>query len=509
MARKKVLIIGGGIAGLAAGTYLQMNGYETQVFESHKLPGGLCTAWTRKGYTFDYCIHWLMGSGPAKNLHKIWQDLGAIKDRTYVEWEEYITITLQNKQTFTVFTDPDKLFKEMVRLSPQDEKICKSFCNAIKELSGFDFPINRGEGGFFKTLGSMTSLLMRLPLLLKWARTPMPAFIQGLKGPDLQAALRQIYTPEIAQDFPVAGLIMMLAFMYKKSAGYPLGGSLAFAKAIEKRYCSLGGKVNYGCFVDKILVQEGRATGIQANKQEISGDIVISAADGHTTLFTMLEGKFLTEKLTQAYENLQVFPSLVYVCIGIKRDLRSVPSMQSFPVSKPIMLEDAKLTLDKLSLRLYHFDPSSAPVGAVAAIVMIPTFNTSWWTTLKADDPAKYQAEKARVGAEVVDAIDSFLGDIKSNVEVIDVATPATVIRYTHNWKGSFEGFLPTGKNMMSNGLGNSIPGLKNFYMVGQWVHPGGGLPPCGMDGLAIAQKLCKEDHKKFRIAAQQDSLEG
>ena len=57
---KKTVIIGGEIAGLSAGCYAQMNGYETEIYEMHNLPGGLCTAWQRKGYTFDGCIHWLV-----------------------------------------------------------------------------------------------------------------------------------------------------------------------------------------------------------------------------------------------------------------------------------------------------------------------------------------------------------------------------------------------------------------------------------------------------------------
>ena len=57
MAQKKVLIIGAGMAGLAAGCYAQMNGYAAEIFELHELPGGLCTSWERKGYTIDGCIH--------------------------------------------------------------------------------------------------------------------------------------------------------------------------------------------------------------------------------------------------------------------------------------------------------------------------------------------------------------------------------------------------------------------------------------------------------------------
>ncbi len=57
-----IMIIGAGIAELSAVCYAQMNGYRTEIFEMHNLPGGLCTAWNRQGYIFDGCIHYLFGS---------------------------------------------------------------------------------------------------------------------------------------------------------------------------------------------------------------------------------------------------------------------------------------------------------------------------------------------------------------------------------------------------------------------------------------------------------------
>ena len=60
--RIKANIIGGGIAGLATGCYLQMNGFDSEIFEAHSLPGGLCTSWKIGDYTVDGCMHWLVGS---------------------------------------------------------------------------------------------------------------------------------------------------------------------------------------------------------------------------------------------------------------------------------------------------------------------------------------------------------------------------------------------------------------------------------------------------------------
>ena len=83
-------------------------------------------------------------------------------------------------------------------------------------------------------------------------------------------------------------------------------------------------------------------------------------------------------------------------------------------------------------------------------------------------------------------------------VEVRDLATPRTFIRYTNNWHGSFEGWLPTSSSFGKK-VPRTIPGLGGFFMVGQWVNPGGGLPPCGMDGRNLAKKLCRAEGRRFR----------
>src|ERR1700691_2935582 len=74
---KKVVIIGGGIAGLSCGCYLQMNGIQSEILEMTALPGGLCTSWDRGPYVFDGCLRWLLGTSPPSVFHQIWTELGA------------------------------------------------------------------------------------------------------------------------------------------------------------------------------------------------------------------------------------------------------------------------------------------------------------------------------------------------------------------------------------------------------------------------------------------------
>ena len=68
---KKIIIIGAGIAGLSAGIYARKNGYDATIYELHFLPGGLCTAWKRAGFTFEGCMHYvgLVGSSPTHTYY--------------------------------------------------------------------------------------------------------------------------------------------------------------------------------------------------------------------------------------------------------------------------------------------------------------------------------------------------------------------------------------------------------------------------------------------------------
>ena len=95
-------------------------------------------------------------------------------------------------------------------------------------------------------------------------------------------------------DFPALLGLMPLIWMHARDAGYPIGGSLAFAQAIEQRYRgSRRTRSAYGARVDKVLVEDGRAVGVRlADGIEHRATDVISAADGYATIFGLLEGRY-------------------------------------------------------------------------------------------------------------------------------------------------------------------------------------------------------------------------
>ena len=341
-------------------------------------------------------------------------------------------------------------------------------------------------------------------LASKYGKMNIQQFAARFKDQFLREALLSVFNLE---DFPMLGLLMSLGSMAAQNAGYPIGGSLAFSQSIEQRYLSLGGEVRYASRVSKILVEGGRAVGLRlADGTEVRADYVISAADGHATLFDMLDGKYLTDEIRSNYATLPIFDPLVQVSLGVAMDLKNQPEMATYQLEKPLSIAGT----DRFLLGIKHFcyDPSLAPEGKSVVEVMYNS-NYDYWKALSSD-AERYDAEKKDIAIRVIDQIEQRIPGFADKVEVVDVATPLTYERYTGNWKGSMEGWMITSRAMedmlKGKSMSKTLPGLENFYMVGQWVEPGGGLPPAATSARGVVQQICKKEGRRFKTSMKKST---
>lgn len=494
-----IIIIGAGFAGLSAGIYARMNGYNVSIYEMHNLPGGLCTSWERKGYTFDCCVHWLVGSSPKSGMHDMWEETGIADNRLFIDMDEYMRFEDLSGRTLVLYTDIDRMEKQLLEFSPLDEKPIRKFIDGIRMCLTFDFPSKHDHPikKISKQAKTISGFILNSRKMKYWMNVTCESFSGEFKDPLLREAFREMWVPEFSMLF----MLFTFAYLHNKNAGYPIGGSMPMSRALESRFKELGGILNYKKRVTGILTENNIAKGIRLEDgTEHRAARIISAADGYNTIFNMLGNKFGDQKTREPYEKWQMFPSLIFVSLGVKRTFNEIPLTVSgimFHLRQPVEIGDK--VRDKLSVHLYNHDPSMAPEGCTALTIMLDS-DYDYWKEL-AQDRNIYLKKKKEIGQKIVELLNERFPGLSSQVEVTDIATPLTFERYTGNRKGSFEGWLLTPENagVMMKPMPQSIPGLKNFYICGQWVEPGGGLPTSIMSGRRLVKNICSEDKRKFK----------
>jgi len=491
-----MIIVGAGIAGLSTGVYARMNGYKTTILEMHKKPGGLCTAWKRQGYTFDISMHMLTGSkgGP---IHRMWQELGVVKDRTFHYHDEMVRVESGDKH-LNFSTDSKQLLEQLVALSPADAKLSREF---VRLIAGRDMmnamPLKPAEmTNFFDTLRMIWSVLPLLGTFRKYGNQTIQEFAERFQDPFLRTAVRyMIDSPGWPMlRFPMAGLAGFINSSVR-GAGVPLGGSLQVCKGIADYFQKLGGEIQYKTQVRDVIIENKQAVGVRLEDgSEYRADIVVWAGDGHTVIFDILGGHYMNDEIKTMYNTwLPVLP-MVHVAIGVNRDMSREPHRMIWELEKPITIAGQE---HKWLCFLHHgFDPSMAPVGKTAVEVWYAT-KYDYWQQLAQDRP-RYEAEKQRIADFTIAELDKRWPGFAAQIEVVDVPTPATYVRYTGNWQGSPDGWYITPENMQKQTVLHSLPGLANFHMVGQWTRPFAGTVTSALSGRQIIQLLCKRDKKKF-----------
>ncbi len=487
----KIVIVGGGIAGLCAAAYARKCGYQVQVLEMHDTAGGLAMSWRRGAYTFETCLHWLYGSNPNRSMFRLWGEVFDIEKLGFVDSREFVCFETEDGDTLSIPTNVDRLEESFLKRAPQDARHIYHLASTIRRLQPFEMP--DPAKSWIGNASVLLHDLACLPSLRKLTKLTAREYGERFTDP----LIKNFFAGGDVNQLSALALIISLAWMGARDAGYVVGGAQAIIRLIEARLASLGGRVRFGAKVERILVEGGAAVGVLlAGGETIKADWVISAADGHSTVYNLLGGNYVDETAAKPYSDFELFPSYLQVSLGVALDLHNLPGFLVRVLPSPLEV-DPGTVLDQLSFRFFHFDPTFAPEGKTAVTCSLATRNFAYWENLRQDTPEKYRAEKHRVAQTVIGVLEKRVPGIRAAIEVVDVSTPATVIRYTGNWQGSMEGWLLTPKTGVRP-LARTLPGLSKFRMIGQWTMPGGGLPSGPMTARPAIQAICKQDRVPF-----------
>lgn len=525
-----MIIIGAGIGGLSTGCYAQMNGYRSQIFELHEIPGGCCTGWKRSDFTFDWCVSWLLGSGPGNELYQIWLELGALQGKEIRHFDIFNAVETTDGHTVRFYSDPDRLEAHLAELAPADTKLIREFCNGLRQfqkcLGAYPFLKPVGLMGRLEKLRMYLRFVPYYRVISKSIATLMVDYSARFKSPVLREAFNFILYEKMPK-FPVLPYYFQLACHANKSAGVPEGGSLGLARSVEERYLRLGGKLTYNAKVEEILVENDRAVGIRlSDGREHFADVVVSASDGHSTIMKLLKGKYVNETYKRLYTHTinqpgMIFPGYFTMFLGLDR---LIPEAEHCTTHLLTGAEAAALPgilhpSINVQLRSRQY-PEMSPPGTSVIFATYFCDITRWRAMSDGDERvtrvrrgkeihtlavrrgSRYAQEKKRVADVMTAYLDKKYPGLASSVVVRDISTPLTQLRYTGNYNGTvlqWQPFVEGGETLEEevNKRGPVLPGLRNFYMSGVWV-TSGGLIRAAAAGRHVMQFVCRDDGKRF-----------
>ncbi len=481
----KLVIIGGGLAGLSAGCYARANGFDVTIVEHNLALGGVCTAWHRGPYLVDGCIHWLTG-GPFLRLY---EELGIVPDVELRPLEAFTTYRdARDRWEVTLTADLRRTQDALRATGPEDaDELARLFEGAglIADLNPHvDRPPELAT--LSDRLRSVWDLRDSVGTFLHF-RKPLGTWINDdLKTPRLREVFRRLLPAET----PTLFLLLILGYLARGWLSRPEGGTARFRDALIDRYQRLGGETLLNTTVEEILVSESRAQGVRLTDGTlVDADIVVSTSSAPETVFRLLAGRFGAAEWRARMDTWKMFQPIILASYGVSTSLDGEPAMLVIDGIDPLIIGNHPN--DYLYLRIYNEDPAFAPPGHAVVQAMLQT-EYDWWATRG----AHYQQEKDAAADRVLGCLERHLPGVEASVQMVDIATPLTFWRSARAWRGAFEGWLPTSDAFKH--VPKQLPGLDRFYMAGQWVEPGGGVPTAIMSGRHVVELVCAALRRPF-----------
>lgn len=483
----KILIIGGGVAGLSAGIYAQLRGYDATICERHTKIGGNLTGWDREGYHIDNCIHWLTGTNPATKLYEMWSTLGVFKDTKIYQGNVLYSCKYEN-ESLSLSKDLYKLRADMLRISPMDKDEINSLILAIEIMQGINKirGINHNEGL------SPYHMAIAIPLLTKYYSLTTKELSLRFVSPLLQSFITSFW----GDNFGSLALIMVFAHFCGENGGIPRGGSCAMAKNMERRFSSLGGKILLSKEATKINHKDGHVYSVSfKDGDEIKCDYAIACCDP-TLTFNKLLKLPMPKQLLKMYENKRLLRFSSYHC-AFSCDMPSLPFEGDFIFKTPEKYKHLTPT-GQVILREFSHEKNFSKEGCVVLQAMVFCYenDAKQFIYLKKNHALAYAKKKEEFKKALEEMIPSVFPQLTGKLRCIDTWTPATYHRYTSSDIGSYMSFALPSK-MIPLRLSNKISSLDNFFLATQWQQIPGGLPIAAKSGKLAIDSLHKIEARK------------
>jgi len=316
---KKIAIIGSGFSGLSAASYLAKEGNEVYVFEKNDSVGGRARKFsTDEGYTFDMGPSWYW---MPDIIESFFEDFG----RKSSDFYELIPLDPQFEMVFSdgVMNIPES-YDDMILLFENMEKGAgkklEEFMKdaQIKYEIGMKEFVNKPCHSWFEFISpKMAKNALKLDLLTNFSK-----FVRNyFKHPKLIMLMEfpVIFLGAAPKNIPALYSLMNYGG-YKLGTWYPMGGFSKVTDAMMQIAVENGAQFHFNSNVEKIKVENDKASALVVNGEIVEFDLVIASSDYHHTEDKLLPEEYKNYK--SLYWEKKIFaPSCLIYYLGIKEKI--------------------------------------------------------------------------------------------------------------------------------------------------------------------------------------------
>lgn len=489
-----VIIIGSGMGSLVAGNFLVRAGRRVLMLESHSIPGGYTTNFYRKGFRFEVSNHMITGCerggavGDLLHLLQVHDRIQFIRLKELMRW-----IDPARHIDYVVPLDLREHVRQLSQLFPNSSDGIHEFYQLYYPIVEFVLKDRRLHG-----LDKILNLLFNIPvvvrLLLLKGKTAADILDPLVKDPacrDIMTIMASIFGLDYTElDAPIFLFGSMAHFC--EGAFYPQGGSGKLSRVLANQFRERGGDLRVKQHAEEILFENKRPVGVRIaapkplSTKTVRAACVIVGCDTNELVTKLCSPGSLPETYVKNILDRVPGPSAVLVWAGLDIDLRE-HGFTTYEVIRNHNVEHSAAELLNHVMRtgdysilpfsgvtIYsNIDPTCCPRGK-SVITSIFIASEDVFERALASNGA-YKALKERVQGQFMKHMSSTLAipDLAKHAEVVEVATPITLKRYTGHREGSFMGWKLTPDQGAFSNMPEQPPVL-GLFSCGQWVDFGG-----------------------------------
>ncbi len=498
------VIIGSGLGGLSCAGAFARQGFKALVLEQHDKPGGYATSFKRPGgFEFDVSLH-STTVGERNGLHNLIPGFPEITEVEFVPHPSLYRAIFPDHEIRVPNRNLPGYIDQLTKAFPDEKEGINALFDEMKQLTEELSRLMSGAGNV-----DMSRLPIDFPHVVRFSGSTWGQIVdEKIKNPKLKGIISALWAyyglppsklASIYYAFPTYGYLAAGGF-------YPKGRSQTISNALVSFIEARGGKVLLGSRVEKILVKDEAAYGVRtADQKEYTGRVVVSNANAYDTFHSLLERDDHLKDYLARMDGFSVSLSSFQIFLGLKKDLvheLKLTDAEVFYYSTYDMEAayqaslNADLSNPGFGLMLYDvLYPGYSPKGK-NTISLITLQGYDHWKPYEAGywsgNKKEYRAEKERMADLLIrQAEKTVLPGLSQAIEVKEIGTPLTNVRYTRNYRGAIYGWDQTLENSNPRRLPHATP-IKNLYLAGAWTSPGGGYGGVIGSGLECFGEIMK-----------------